>query len=300
MAVVSAIALFVVSHGSLDQSIGDHLGYTYPEILFKSVAAFVKENPQEIVTIMLIATHGNSFPATSDVTRRMNATGLLKHVWNPDPDAPFVVFPTLGEMRSAGRTVLLVNGYGHWGPQFHGSHCNSSDIVGADGVCAGGVPCMEGWDAVSFSQLDPDRAVLAKNTPRGNGRNSTAVFAIENLSSRRGRDSHSSKYWPLPNELTDVPFQAGGNPAQAAMAANYTHVRSLEAAWATLLKPFGIQPNWILVDFFNTTTPKQGVPSRTLVSNPEEGLVRAVQDINTERVASWQALKLLGDTSLLI
>jgi hypothetical protein len=134
------------------------------------------------------------------------------------------------------------------------------------------------WDAVSFFQQDPSRAILGRNPPQKG-----SVFSIENLSSRRGRDSHSAKYWPLPNEARDAPFQAGGNPAQAALAAGYTHVRSLEAAWARLLAPFDLRPNWILVDFFNTTTPRAGVPSRTLLPNPDEGLIRAVADINADR-----------------
>ncbi|KAK3267074.1 hypothetical protein CYMTET_24346 [Cymbomonas tetramitiformis] len=276
---------FIVSHGSLDESIGDFLGYTYPESVFSAVAEFVEKNPLEIVTVMLLASHGNRFPSGDAVVARMNVSGLLQYVWNLDPSAEFTSFPTLGEMRRERRTVLLLNGYGSWGPRFHGSHCNSTDILGADGTCTRGTPCMEGWDAVSFFQLDPRRAVLSKNSPRAN---TTTLFAIENLSSRRGRDDHSAKYWPLPNELHDAPFQAGGNPAQAAAAANYTHIRSLELAWTKLLAPYGSHPNWILVDFFNTTTPKPGVPSRALRPNPSEGLIRAVRDINNERIAAWR------------
>jgi hypothetical protein len=39
----------------------------------------------------------------------------------------------------------------------------------------------------------------------------------------------------------------------------------------------------MMVDFFNTTTPKRGVPSRTLLPNPRDGLVRAVREINAMR-----------------
>ena len=46
--------------------------------------------------------------------------------------------------------------------------------------------------------------------------------------------------------------------------------------------PSGRRPNWILVDFFNTTTPS-GKPSRTLQPNPDEGLIRAVYRINAAR-----------------
>eukprot|EP00854_Cymbomonas_tetramitiformis_P022123 gene22123-26662_t len=202
---------FIVSHGSLDESIGDFLGYTYPESVFSAVAEFVEKNPLEIVTVMLLASHGNRFPSGDAVVARMNVSGLLQYVWNLDPSAEFTSFPTLGEMRRERRTVLLLNGYGSWGPRFHGSHCNSTDILGADGTCTRGTPCMEGWDA-------------------------------------------------------------------AAAAANYTHIRSLELAWTKLLAPYGSHPNWILVDFFNTTTPKPGVPSRALRPNPSEGLIRALED----------------------
>ena len=52
-----------------------------------------------------------------------------------------------------------------------------------------------------------------------------------------------------------------------------------------MLKPHGRWPNWILVDFFNTTTPEPGVPSRALLPNPADGLIRAVADINAQRRA---------------
>jgi hypothetical protein len=214
----------------------------------------------------------------------MNFTGLLPFVWNADPDAAFSRFPTLGEMRAARRTVLIASAYGYgWGPTIASSHVNGSQIAGADSRCVDDTPCMEGWDAVTFSNLDPTNAILGKSPPHGN---STTLFVLENLSSRRGRADDSAAYWPLPNELVDVPFQAGGNPAQASLAASYDHVRALEARWAALLAPYQAAVNWILVDFFNTTTPVPGRPSRTLLPNPDDGLVRAVRDINAARQAS--------------
>ena len=110
---------------------------------------------------------------------------------------------------------------------------------------------MEGWDAVSFFQQDPARAVLGGGAAPPSG----SLFAIENLSSRRGRADDSAKYWPLPNELADAPFQAGGNPAQAALAADYGHVVALEAAWAALLAPHGLLPGAVLVDFCESGNP---------------------------------------------
>ena len=272
---------FIVSHGTVQQSIGLLQGYTFPEDLFTSVGAFVAAHPEEIVTLLLIASHGNSPPSKADLTARMNASGLLPFVWNADPTVAFSRYPTLGEMRAANRTVLVASAYGYgWGPTIASSHVNSSDIAGATGRCAGGVPCMEGWDAITFEQLDPARAILSSAPPVGG---SSTLFALENLSSRRGRSNTSAAYWPLPNELTDAPFQAGGNPAQASLAASYSHVRALEARWATLLAPYNASVNWILVDFFNTTTPVAGHPSRTLLPNPSDGLVRAVRDINAAR-----------------
>jgi len=263
---------FLISHGSVQQSVGELMGYTYPETVFTSIAEWVKQpqNAEEIITILMIATHGNPQPTTAAVLDRMNATGLLPHVWNPTEQ--FTHFPTLGEMRSAGRTVMIATGYGWgWGPSFVGSSTDSTGIEGAGDT-------MEGWDSITFDQLAPDRARL-RGDPSFNG----SVMVIENLSSRRGRSASSAKYWPLPNELADFPFQAGGNPAQAVLAANYTHVLALETEWAALLKPFGVQPNWVLVDFFNTSTPVRGAPSRTLLPNEDDGLVRAVRDINIER-----------------
>ena len=222
----------------------------------------------------------------------MNSTGLLAHVWNDDPSAAFTRYPTLGEMRAAGRTVLVASAYGYgWGPTIASSHVNASGTSGVVGRCVDDTPCLEGWDAVTFANLDSSNAVLSKAPPRGN---STTLFALENLSSRRGRGNLSADYWPLPNELVDAPFQAGGNPAQACLAASYAHVRALEAKWAALLKPYAAVVNWILVDFFNTTTPVAGHPSRTLLPNPDDGLVRAVRDINAARDAERRRRQSLG------
>lgn len=269
---------FIVSHGTVQQSIGLVQGYTFPEALFAAVADFVAERPNEIITLLLLASHGNAAPSKADVVARMNASGLLSSVWNADPQEAFTRYPTLGEMRSARRTVLISSAYGYgWGPTIASSHVNATGVAGADGRCASGTPCLEGWDAITFAQLAPDHAVLSTHPPRGN-----TLFVLENLSSRRGRSNASAAYWPLPNELIDLPFQAGGNPAQASLAAEYEHVCALERRWDALLRPYGARVNVLLVDFFNTTTPT-GRPSRTLLPNPDDGLVRAVRDINAQR-----------------
>jgi hypothetical protein len=279
---------FIVSHGTPEQAVGDMLGYTFPETVFRSIAEFSAENPEEVITLYLIRTHGNAAPPLADLLGRLNSTGLLPLVWNGEsPGKPWLgSFPTQGAMRSAGKPVMVLSsGMSGWSntPVMAGSHCNSSDMEDPGETCAGGTPCMEGWDAVSPFQLDPARAVLGSASP-GWDVNRT-LFFIENLSSRRGRADHSAKYWPLPNELHDAPFQAGGNPAQGAAAAVYSHIVGLEKAWAVLLKPLGMMPNVILVDFFNTTTPTLGEPSRTLLPNPADGLVKAVHDINAQRAA---------------
>ena len=282
---------FIVSHGSVAESAGAApLGFTYPEDLFTDVATFARENPSEVLTLLLIATHGNSAPSAAAITARLNSTGLLPFVWNFAPSPALTRFPTLKEMRDSGRTVMLVYDTSIWpsSPGFAGSHVSSADITSPGETCAGGVPCMEGWDAVSFFQQAPSRAVLGS----GGRPSNTSLFVIENLSSRRGRADDSAKYWPLPNELKDAPFQAGGNPAQGALAANYSHIVALEAAWTALLSQSddgpSMLPSAVLVDFFNTTTPVPGIPSRTLLPNPEDGLVRAVRDINARRLALWK------------
>ena len=300
---------FIVSHGTLEQSVTARMGFTFPEKLFSAVAEWARENPNEIVTLYLITTHGNPAPANADIVTLMNATGLLGRVWNPDPSKPWAAangsggsssgggaaaavaaYPTLGQMRAAGRNVLIT---GAWGPAVSGTHCNASaPFEDAEGTCEDRTPCMEGWDAVTFDQLAPSKAVLT-TSQRQTLSNATLVM-IQNLSSRRGRADNSAKYWPVPNEAADAPFQFGGNPAQAALAANKAHVLGLEEAWAALLKSLGggggggaPVPNWILVDFFNTTTP-DGTPSRTLMANDKEGLVAAVAEINAARLARWR------------
>ena len=255
---------FIVSHGSVAESANGvaPLGYTYPEDLLEGVADFARAHPREVLTLLLIATHGNTAPSAAAVRARLNSTGLLERVWNADPAGPGGALPpaasrvpTLGQMRAANRTVMLVYDRSLWpsSPPFAGSHVNSSDVAGAGEVCASGTPCMEGWDAVSFFQQDPARAVLGGGG--GGGPANGSLFAIENLSSRRGRADDSAKYWPLPNELADAPFQAGGNPAQAALAADYGHVVALEAAWAALLAPHGLLPGAVLVDFCESGNP---------------------------------------------
>jgi len=106
---------FIVSHGTVQQSIGLVQGYTFPEALFAAVADFVAERPNEIITLLLLASHGNAAPSKADVVARMNASGLLSSVWNADPQEAFTRYPTLGEMRSARRTVLISSAYGACG-----------------------------------------------------------------------------------------------------------------------------------------------------------------------------------------
>lgn len=264
---------FIVSHGSLTESL-DGLGFSFPETLFKSVAEFVKVNPNEIVTLYLISSHGNKLPSSNDILQRMNSSGLLKYVWNSDPQQPFTQYPLLGEMRKAKKTVFIASA---WGPDSISSHFNATGIQNPGEHCEAGTPCMEGWDAITFDNLDPAKIVL-------NGSPSNkSIFLVENLSSRRGRDPSNAKYWPLPHELEDFPFQAGGNPVQASQAANYSHIVALEKAWRGKLEPFGLLPSVILVDFFNTTTPVEGKVSRSLLPNPNDGLIQAVKDINAQR-----------------
>ena len=279
---------FIVSHGSVQESVGDALGYTYPEDIFTSIAQFVRENPTEVISLMLITSHGNHWPNSSAIHARLSTAGLLPFVWNVDPEPALSRFPTLGEMRASGRTVMLVGmSPSSWpsSPGVTSSHVNSTDITQPGETCADDTPCMEGWDAVTYDQQAPNRAILAKGqTPPPN----TSLFLLENLSSRRGRSNTSAAYWPLPNLLTDAPYLAGGNPDQAALAARYDHIVALEAAWSRLLKPFGSRPNVVLVDFFNTTVPRPGMPSRTLLPNTQDGLVRAVRDINLARLQRLQ------------
>ena len=61
------------------------MGYTFPEKLFASVAEFVAANPLEVVTLVLLGTHGNAFPSEEAVVERLNSTGLLQFVYNFDP-----------------------------------------------------------------------------------------------------------------------------------------------------------------------------------------------------------------------
>ena len=198
---------FIISHGSVQESVGDGLGYTYPEDVFGEVQAFVTAHPTQVVTLLLIASHGNAWPEPQAVLGRLNSSGLLGHVWNADPSQPWRGFPTLGAMRAANRTVMVAFDYANlWpnSPGFVGSHVNSSDVKDAGETCAGGTPCMEGWDAVSFFQLNASRAILG--SPPVN-KSATSLFYIENLSSRRGRGDMSADYSKLPNELKDLPFQ---------------------------------------------------------------------------------------------
>ena len=273
---------FLITHGTIDEAVEAELGYTFPESIFRDVADFVAERSDAIVTLLLFATHGNSMPHLSEVERRLKSTGLLKFVWNFDRTKAFGRYPTVGEMRASGRTVML--GAGWPGPQIASSHVSVPASGSTPETCADEEPCLEGWDAVTFEQLAPERAILSKNPPTRN--DSTRIFTIENLSSRRGRADNSTKYWPLPNEIADAPYQAGGNPAQAMNAAEYDHIVALVDRWDDLLEPFGSRPGYILVDFFNTSTP-DGSPSRTLLPNEREGLIRAVEDVNARRISDY-------------
>jgi hypothetical protein len=81
------------------------------EDIFDSIAEWVAAHPREIVTILMMATRGNAAPSTDALAARLDAAGLLDHVWNPEPLAPpsavDPTFPTLGQMRAANRTVLI-------------------------------------------------------------------------------------------------------------------------------------------------------------------------------------------------
>eukprot|EP00945_MAST-04E_sp_MAST-4E-sp1_P004913 g4913.t1 len=265
---------FIVSHGNLEESIGLGMGYTFPEKLFASVAEFVAANPLEVVTLVLLGTHGNAFPSEEAVVERLNSTGLLQFVYNFDPVTGKQVdladnYPTLRAMRATKKTVLVVT---NKGPDWHIAHSNASLISGSDtaGTCTHPktkvqTRCLELWDSITVGNLSPNQAVLDQSNIHG-------LFAIPNLSSRRGRADNNTSYTRLPNIRHDFPFVAGGNPAQASAAANGSHIRQLEKRWAELLEPYGQVPNWILVDFFNTTTagaPKES--SRTLLPNTAEG-----------------------------
>lgn len=155
--------LYLLGHGSVAESIGYDLGYTYPETLFTSVLDWVgatsypsasvmvlqprvcvltslslsftlclnmhipvhahipahppacpphnrsqvKQNPREIVTIMLIATHGNTYPGYAAVVARMNASGLLDRVWNHDPGATLLRYIPQAILLAIVRTTFL-------------------------------------------------------------------------------------------------------------------------------------------------------------------------------------------------
>jgi hypothetical protein len=94
---------------------------------------------------------------------------------------------------------------------------------------------MEGWDAVVFSQLNASNAILT--TGQKASLTNTSLVMIQNLSSRRGRPDDDAKYWPLPNIATDLPFQFGGNPAQASLAAGKAHVLTLEVRTTVIHPP---------------------------------------------------------------
>ena len=49
--------------GSVEESIKAAMGYTFPEAVFSSVTEFVVANPREVVTILMMATHGNTAPS---------------------------------------------------------------------------------------------------------------------------------------------------------------------------------------------------------------------------------------------
>ena len=272
---------FIVSHGNLLESIKLDMGWSFPETIFASIEDFLRSHPSEIVTLMLIVTHGNTAPSVTSVQQRLNASGLTDFLWNPEQIA-LTTFPTLGDMRESGRTLMLSWG-SDWGPAIAGSCVNSSDVAGADEVCGKDTTaCMEGWDSLGLFQLEPQRAMFCGASPPS----ASQLLMIENLSSRRGRPDKDAAYWPLPNIEEDFPFLYGGNPAQAAEAAQYEHVMDLEARWSSMLEAAypGMVANFILVDFFNTTTPDPGTPSRSLLPNPDDGLVRAVRDVNTNRL----------------
>ena len=50
-------------------------------MVFAPLANWARNNPTEIVTLLLIATHGNRRPSSQEVVARMSSTGLLPLVW---------------------------------------------------------------------------------------------------------------------------------------------------------------------------------------------------------------------------
>ena len=49
--------------GSVEESIKAAMGYTFPEAVFSGVTEFVSAYPREVVTILMMATHGNTAPS---------------------------------------------------------------------------------------------------------------------------------------------------------------------------------------------------------------------------------------------
>lgn len=282
---------FVVSHGTDFESIFLRLGFTFLETLLEQVRAWTEAHPREVVSLLgLLNVHDGSGGAVrvEDVMQRLGTAGLLPRVWNHDASRPFdgAAFPTLGAMRAAGRTVMLLGFGADFAPQIEVGCFNASGLMAdgsGDGACVGGTPCVEGWDTVTFEQLAPARAILRSAAPYPRA----TLFALPNLSSRRGRADASFGYWPLPHLLEDAPYLAEAHPAQAARAADAAHVLALEAAFTGLLarQRAGQHVNLILVDFFNTTAPGAtwAAGSLALRPNPEEGLISAVARVNAAR-----------------
>ena len=78
---------FIVSHGTVKQSISLLQGYTFPEVLFTSVAEFVAAHPDEIVTLLLISSHGerasayqSTFPSLTSHRSRQWLSQATRHL----------------------------------------------------------------------------------------------------------------------------------------------------------------------------------------------------------------------------
>ena len=56
------------------------MGFSFPETIFSSIAEWVASNPEEIVTLFLITTHGNGATSPDAIRSRLNSTNLLSKV----------------------------------------------------------------------------------------------------------------------------------------------------------------------------------------------------------------------------
>ena len=291
---------FIVSHGTVEESIGAGFGYTFPNPLFTTIATFVKKNPNEIITILLLATHGNSFPNETSLAERLKSTGLLPHIYNFDTNGIQFdlnnTYPTLGEMRAANKTIMVISGSNHhrlnYSPSFAIAYANASGLqhkkqdadTCIDAITKMPIQCLEYWDSITKTNLLPENIVLDQSYS-----DTDRLFMVPMLSSRRGRSNTDLSYTNLPNLLKDFPYMAGGNPQQANAVNDASTMVTLVNRWDELfaLSKMNKMTSFLLVDFFNTTTPDPTKSSRTLLpqrlTSMNESLVNGVCEINRKR-----------------